>query len=561
MTRWLQFAVPLWSGVLALLVCAPLLAPGFVLSYDMVWVPHLDLSRADLWGLGSALPRAVPSDLFVALLGAVLPAAIVQKVVLLGALFAAGMSMGSLLCSLHLAARLAAVTLYVWNPFVAERLVLGQWPLLIAYAAVPWLIAALGSERGVRRPAVVIALAATALTPATGLMGVLLAFLVKGRGGSFRLGLVAVAVNAHWIVAGILHAPIARSDGAAIALFDVQPEGNFGRLGAALSLGGIWNAEVVPSSRGMMIGLILAGLMWAVMIIGATALWREERRLLVGLAVAGAIGLALALSGWLAADAMAALVRTVPAAGLLRDGTRYLLLLAPLEAITFGYGAKRLAETVRKVQARQFLAVIAVVMPLAALPDLAWGVGGKLQPTDYPVSWYAARTAISSSDVTGDVIVLPFSSYRRPDWNHDHSVLDPAGRFFDRETVTSDRLFVSGKAIAGEDPRAARIARILATASPAKSLAREGIGIVVVETDAGTVASGKFAGMDKIYRGKEMRVLTIDQAAARVNVDRDLYLMIGAWLLAFLALGFAVTFAVLNRLKRQLAEHRSRHVT
>ena len=265
-----RFAIPLWSALLALLVCAPLLAPGYVLSYDMVWVPHLDVARADLWGLGSALPRAVPSDAFSALLGSVLPAAIVQKSVLFGALFASGIGMGALLRSAPLAARLAAVTLYVWNPFVAERLVLGQWPLLIAYAAVPWLIVALQSDRRVCRPAVVVALAATALTPATGLMGILLAFLMKPKGGSFRLMLVAAAVNAHWIVAGILHASIARSDGAAVALFDVQSEGNFGRLGAALSLGGIWNSEVVPSSRGTVIGLILAGLMWAVMVVGAT---------------------------------------------------------------------------------------------------------------------------------------------------------------------------------------------------------------------------------------------------------------------------------------------------
>ena len=34
---------------------------GFVLSYDMVFVPRLDLTR-DALGLGSALPRAVPVD-------------------------------------------------------------------------------------------------------------------------------------------------------------------------------------------------------------------------------------------------------------------------------------------------------------------------------------------------------------------------------------------------------------------------------------------------------------------------------------------------------------------
>ncbi len=83
MRRWQQLdfqraAVPAWSALLALVICLPLLGRGYVLSYDMVWVPHLDLDRPEIWGLGTGLPRAVPSDAIAALLGAVIPAAIVQ---------------------------------------------------------------------------------------------------------------------------------------------------------------------------------------------------------------------------------------------------------------------------------------------------------------------------------------------------------------------------------------------------------------------------------------------------------------------------------------------------
>ncbi len=35
-----------------------------------------------------------------------------------------------------------AVTLWQWNPFVAERLGLGHWPVLLGYAALPWLVVA-----------------------------------------------------------------------------------------------------------------------------------------------------------------------------------------------------------------------------------------------------------------------------------------------------------------------------------------------------------------------------------------------------------------------------------
>ena len=55
----------------------------------MVWVPDLAV-RPDGWGLGSGLPRAVPSDGVVALLDELVPGALLQKVVLLGSLVAGG---------------------------------------------------------------------------------------------------------------------------------------------------------------------------------------------------------------------------------------------------------------------------------------------------------------------------------------------------------------------------------------------------------------------------------------------------------------------------------------
>ena len=552
MTRIIRHAVPLWSAVLAVLVCAPLLGSGYVLSYDMVWVPHLAVTRADVWGLGSALPRAVPSDAFAGLLGAVLPAVLVQKTILVGALFMAGLGMGRLLRPAPLVAQLAALTFYVWNPFVAERLVLGHWPLLIAYAAVPWLIDAVKQDDGATRPSVVIALAATALTPATGLMGALIALAVKGKGEGqrFLIILMAAAVNAPWIVSGFLHSSIAKTDGAAVGLFDVQPEGVLGRVGAVLSLGGIWNLDVVPSSRGLAITVAFIVVIWAVMLVGIATMWAEERQLLIGLSVVGAVGLALALSGWLLPGTMADVVREVPAGGLLRDGTRYLLLLAPLEAVAFGHGVRRIFDFSATIRAKQFVAVIAVLVPIVALPDLAFGAGGALKTSDYPRSWYDARAAIDGSKVPGDILVLPYSSYRQPTWNHRTPVLDPAGRFFPGETVTNDVLLVSGKPIAGEDPRAAHIARILNTARPARALAKVGIGIVVVETDAGPVKPRVLAGMTRIQHGDGIEVFTIAKAVPQVTKDSDRFAMIAAWTIAILALWFGLTRVVLDRLKR-----------
>ena len=87
---WSRRSPRVWAALLAGLMLGPALGPGPVLSYDMVWVPDLTL-RPDFWGLGSGLPRAVPSDAVVAVLDEVLPGALLQKVVLVGSLVGAGL--------------------------------------------------------------------------------------------------------------------------------------------------------------------------------------------------------------------------------------------------------------------------------------------------------------------------------------------------------------------------------------------------------------------------------------------------------------------------------------
>ena len=46
--------------------------------------------------------------------------------------------------------RLVAVTVYGWNALVAERLLMGAWPLLVGYAVLPWLLGRGPSMAGAR---------------------------------------------------------------------------------------------------------------------------------------------------------------------------------------------------------------------------------------------------------------------------------------------------------------------------------------------------------------------------------------------------------------------------
>jgi hypothetical protein len=165
---------------------APLLARGYVLTYDMVFVPRLELTR-NLLGLDTAVARAVPGDLLVALASRLVPADLVQKLILLGILVAAGTGAARLTPTNRPAAKAATAALYAWNPFVYERLIMGHWGLLVAYATLPFVARAatdlrLGARGSVRRLILTLAVAAAA-SPPGGLIAAAVALCVAAAPG------------------------------------------------------------------------------------------------------------------------------------------------------------------------------------------------------------------------------------------------------------------------------------------------------------------------------------------------------------------------------------------
>jgi hypothetical protein len=286
-----------------------------------------------------------------------------------------------------------------------------------------------------------------------------------------------------WIVAGALSLSGGVSDPAGVAAFAARAEGWGGPLLALLGTGGIWNAGAVPAGRGNVLLPVLTLLLLALAVVG----W-ADRQLLRGpgraLVLLGVFGLALALAGALPGvrDLLEVAVRTVPGAGLLRDGQKWVAWWALPLAVGAGLGARRLAQRTRAGSGgpvgAALVGVAAVLLPVIALPDLVWGVGGRLEPVAYPADWPEVRQALADEPGTGDVLVLPFGNYRSFDWNADRPQLDPAARWLSRPVIADDDLVVGGRTVAGEDVRAREIA---AVADDPAELAALGVGWVLVE--------------------------------------------------------------------------------
>ena len=464
------------------------LGPGYVLSYDMVWVPDLAVTP-DVWGVGTALPRAVPSDAVVALLDTIIPGMLLQKLVLVGSLVAAGAGAAALVGRRSLGAQLVATSVMVWNPFVAERLVMGHWPVLVGYAVLPWLLLVCRRwDVGTRLPAALpVLLLLGSLSASTG-VATAIAVLAGGcrRGEGRRNALLAglsVVANLPWLVAGLLHSADATSAAAGARVFAASDEGLLPGPLAAVSLGGIWNAEVVPATRLGFLAVVSLVIVAGLAFLG----WRVHRRTpnegLGALVLCWAVGVGLAVVSWSSPEAIGWVAARVPGGGLLRDGSRLLALAAPLTVVLAARGAESLLDRTPDRATRVLVAGLVAVVPVALMPDAALGSAGRLEAVDYPAVLSGARTAVQDAPA-GDVVLLPFTSYRAPDWNDGHKVLDPLPRFLGRQSVANDELYVDGRPIPGEDPRAAEVGAALALGSAderAEALTALGVSVVVAE--------------------------------------------------------------------------------
>ncbi|MGI9006370.1 MAG: hypothetical protein ACR2FU_09265, partial [Streptosporangiaceae bacterium] len=283
-----------------------------MLSYDMVFVPVPPVGYADL-GLGGGPPRAVPSDLAVALTAKIIPAEAVQKMILVGIFVLACAGAAALLTAgwrraadggqAPLLARLVAGVCYAWNPFIAERLIMGQWAMLLGYAALPWLLRELARAPRLRAwglaatlvPAAVGGFAAISVTAVPALVVAACSASSRAeRGRRVLTTVLALAVaSLPWLIPSLLN-PVHAGPGGAAA-FSARADTPFSAPVSMLMLGGIWNAQAVPAGYG---GPVTA--FWLVVVVVAQAgyvLAARRRRICRGLGVAGVLSFGLAALG------------------------------------------------------------------------------------------------------------------------------------------------------------------------------------------------------------------------------------------------------------------------
>ena len=541
--------------MLTLAVTAPLLGPGYLLLRDAVSTPRSHLTDAAL-GLTQAAPRALPQDVAVALLSSVLDGGVVVTALLIAGIWLAGWGAARLVATLlpdaGVAGQCVAVTVAIWNPYVAERLLQGHWSLLVGYGALPWLAAAvLGLRSGTAGVGAVLFWTAVAgLTP-TGLMlaaTIALACSVASGAGRSRLVCAAVSLAAAvgaalpWLVASAVAGGwgSAVDQGAAVGAFAARAEPGLGTLGSLAGLAGIWNAEAVPASRTTLFAVVSTVVLFAVVAVGVPVLIRRRVAppLLVVAAVAVVVPALMATGPGLAA--VTAVVDAVPGLGVVRDGQKWVALAMPAYALA---GAAAVPALRPRVPALATAAVCCAAL-VATLPDLAWGVGGRMHPVRYPAAWAEAAAVIDADPAP--VAVLPVDSMRRFPWAGPAPVLDPLPRWLRAEVLTTGDLSIGGRTVPGEGTRAREVQELLRAGADRERLAAAGVGWVVIEHSGAN--SGANLALPVAFRSADLTVYRVGGSAPAAPHRALVLAAHGVWLAQ---LGIGATLMVLRRRRSQ----------
>jgi hypothetical protein len=533
--------------VLALLVVAPLLRPGYLLLRDAVSTPRSYLSDTAL-GLTSP-PRATPQDFAVALASHLIDGGVVVKALLVLGLWLAGWGAARLVAAALPCAgtsgQVVAITLAIWNPYVAERLLQGHWSLLVGYGCLPWVATAVltlrsghttsGATGGVGFFALAFWIALAGLTP-TGLMLaatvalVCVAVPVEGPDGARPRWLCAAAVLGTalvaalpWLTAAAVGSSLSTPKAAStlgILAFAPRAEPGLGTLASLASLGGIWNGEAVPGSRATLFAVVSALVLLGMVAAGLPTVTRRPTAipLLVLAAVSVSIPAALATGPGL--HVLAAVVDAAPGLGVLRDGQKWVALAMPGYALA-GAGAVVTLRRWLPPPADFVTALVGCLALIAVLPDLAWGVGGKVAPAHYPRGWAAVAAAINSAPAP--VAVLPAGSMRRFAWSGPAPVLDPLPRWLRADVLSTGDLAISGLVVPGEGDRARAVQELLRSGPDPSALAPAGVGWLVVESDsAGDMGSAArtLDALTPVFRDEELTLYRIGGQRAGVPSDR-----------------------------------------
>lgn len=371
----------IYATALIALLLWPFFLPGFLGLRDMVILDHPALTES-AFGLGDTPARNAPQDGFLALIGTILPAGWVARVLILGSA-----ALGAYLATLwvkdpnHQWQKAAAITLTLWNPFVIERLLQGHWSLVMA----AWLLPGIAVVTQSSSKAALVALCS--LTP-TGLVLAILTALwtspQRWRNYGFFLTIGGL-LSLPWLVPSVLTPPLKFGTAAFVA----RAEAHVGTVGSLLGLGGIWNQAATPDSRNA--GFAVFG----VALFFILTRWMPKRE-----GALAALGLICCL--FMTFGPVEWVTTEIPGAALFRDSHKLIILMLP--AMVAAASRAGISHPTSSTRTRlSFLPAIVLALAIMQAPDAPLAMRA-LTPHTSPGPWQQLEGTTLNADSAGLII-------------------------------------------------------------------------------------------------------------------------------------------------------------
>jgi hypothetical protein len=457
---WLQY------GILALVILLPVLLPGYILTLDMVFTPHFP------WPV--EITNTYPLDVALWVLNQLLPGDVVQKIVLFAILILSGVGAHLLvkqLLSLDRTRQSSSTSLALYitpyfagllfaiNPFVYARLMAGQWQVLLGYALLPFLVAALFRLLAASSWRVAWLAAAwmlAILSVSVHFVGVLVVlgvlFLVaavvkywKHREKALRCivrmvcaGGVTLIFSSYWLVPallgnGMIGEVATRADEMQFSAFATHG-GPLGPVGEVLRLQGFWAETrqlfLLPQDIMPLWGVAVL-LLWVLVGIGAVRLWRLHRPaalVMIGSIIAGVVLATSPLLQWLS--------QLHPLFGGYREPHKFTVLVVLGYSVLAAFGVMYL---ITKYKHKKIWATVCLVLPLLITPSMFWAGSGQLRSVDYPEEWYVLDQQLKNTvPPAKKVLFLPWHMYAPYSFSNGRIIANPAEKFFQAPVVISD---------------------------------------------------------------------------------------------------------------------------
>lgn len=462
-------------GLMTLGILGLLLLPGYILTLDMVFVPHPPLP--------AQLSNAYLFEVVLHYASLIIPGDIIQKVILAAFFFFAAFGAHRLIAyigmwvpnppqSAHIVtafkphvwqwAAYCAGLFYVINPYVYGRFMAGQYLVLLGYMMLPLFMRALLEfldKPTLKRtlPVTIFALILSIMSIHTIGLAMLLAIvavltvawqqrhdrshmLAMLKYSALSLG-ATVLLSAYWLIPLMLGNSAAAQ---AISSFDDAHMAAFatdGGLFSVLMLKGFWveaqglftrAEDVLPLS-----GLVQLGV-WALIIAGVVYAWRTVRPIAIMLSVTAGIAITCALSQpvmqWLAAN--------VPLLAGYREPHKFVAVVALAFSVFFAFGAAIALQKMahyKKPALYYAAAIVLVLVPLLNTPTMARSFNGQLSPRQYPADWHTVNERLNQDTQDFKTLFLPWHLYLSFDFAG-RIVANPADKFFDKPIIVSENL-------------------------------------------------------------------------------------------------------------------------